>query len=57
MWSDDTLGIVKVVGLRQTIAVCLRIHEPYIATMPAVATRGGRVRKGRLGSLIAALRE
>jgi hypothetical protein len=34
-----------------------RIHEPYIATMPAVATRGGRVRKGRLGSLIAALRE
>jgi hypothetical protein len=34
-----------------------RIHEPYIATMPAVATRGCRVRNGRLGSLIAALRE
>jgi hypothetical protein len=34
-----------------------RTREPFIATMPAVATRGGTTRDGRLGSLLAALRE
>jgi hypothetical protein len=34
-----------------------RINEPFIARMPAVATRGGTVRNGRLGALLGALRE